>query len=148
MLRSLSSLSTPSFSLFRSPTFQSRLCLTSHARSSRILCRHFSTPPTSPPKPSENHLNSSEPSEPLNLEAKPTREQRIEEFKQVLRDWVERTSILIRHRADDYTAHAASTFAQLGRELNKVTGYGEIELLKKRVVAQGVYILNSSDVES
>ncbi|THH31185.1 hypothetical protein EUX98_g3010 [Antrodiella citrinella] len=93
---------------------------------------------TLPPKPTDEA--SSDPSpEPLNTpkpEGGPTREQRVEDFKQLLKDWTERTFIGIRHRADDYTAQAATTFAQLGSELNKVTGYGEIDLLKKRVVAQ------------
>lgn len=54
-----------------------------------------------------------------------------------MKDWTERTSIVIRTATDGYTTRAVRTFAQLGSELNKVTGYGEIELLKKRVKEQG-----------
>ncbi|CAL1713360.1 unnamed protein product [Somion occarium] len=60
----------------------------------------------------------------------------LEKLKQVIREWTETTSRTIRKQADAYTARAASTFAQLGSELNKVTGYEEIETLKKRVREQ------------
>ena len=63
----------------------------------------------------------------------------LEELKESLRGWTETAATTIRKHADHYTARTATTFAQLGRELNKVTGYGEIELLKRRVVEQGQY---------
>ncbi len=61
----------------------------------------------------------------------------LEDLKESLRGWTELAATSIRKHADHYTARAATTFAQLGRELNKVTGYGEIEILKRRVVEQG-----------
>ncbi|THG97783.1 hypothetical protein EW026_g4289 [Hermanssonia centrifuga] len=60
----------------------------------------------------------------------------VEEMKERLRSWSENAAILVRERADRYTAVAATTFGQLGRELNKVTGYGEIESLKRQVAEQ------------
>ncbi|KAH8104500.1 Mdm33 family-domain-containing protein [Cristinia sonorae] len=104
-------------------------------RPSATLRRHLSSLPP-PPPPKQPNANSSELSPELTESSASAKERRIEEFKQILKDWTERTSTVIRRRADDYTARAASTFAQLGSELNKVTGYGEIDLLKKRVVAQ------------
>ncbi len=62
----------------------------------------------------------------------------VEEMKERLRSWSENAAILVRERADRYTAVAATTFGQLGRELNKVTGYGEIESLKRQVAEQGM----------
>ncbi|KAL1950177.1 hypothetical protein VTO73DRAFT_5300 [Trametes versicolor] len=42
----------------------------------------------------------------------------------------------MRDRGDGFTRQVARTFAQLGSELNRVTGYEEIEALKRRVVQQ------------
>ncbi|PFH53874.1 hypothetical protein AMATHDRAFT_136021 [Amanita thiersii Skay4041] len=60
----------------------------------------------------------------------------LNEIKKQLRDWSERTAIRIRDRADDFTARSKSTFSQVGAHLNKVTGYEEIETLKRQVVEQ------------
>ena len=54
------------------------------------------------------------------------------------REWTERAAIGMRFRADDFTAKSRATFSQLGAQLNKVTGYEEIEALKRGVVEQGV----------
>ncbi|EKM51473.1 uncharacterized protein PHACADRAFT_212117 [Phanerochaete carnosa HHB-10118-sp] len=64
----------------------------------------------------------------------------VEEVKEKLRSWTESAAATIRDRADRYTAVAATTFGQLGRELNKVTGYGEIESLKRQVAEQEQHI--------
>ena len=61
----------------------------------------------------------------------------VDGFKGKMREWSENAIIAARERADRYTASAIKSFAQLGRELNKVTGYGEIESLKRRVTEQG-----------
>ncbi|KAF7975338.1 hypothetical protein HWV62_9781 [Athelia sp. TMB] len=42
----------------------------------------------------------------------------------------------VRQRTDEFTVNTAKTFSQLGAHLNKVTGYEEIESLKKRVIEQ------------
>jgi hypothetical protein len=52
----------------------------------------------------------------------------------------DRSAVTVRRQADDFTAKAASTFSQLGSQLNRVTGYEEIEALKRQVVDQGSYI--------
>ena len=48
-----------------------------------------------------------------------------------------RMATTARQQIDQYTANLARTFSQLGKEINNVTGYGEIEELKRRVGAQG-----------
>ncbi|KAF5318248.1 hypothetical protein D9611_014676 [Ephemerocybe angulata] len=60
----------------------------------------------------------------------------IEEVKERIRSWAEQAVVTIRHRADDFTASTKKQFSQLGAHLNKVTGYEEIEALKREVVAQ------------
>ncbi|KAI0698083.1 Mdm33 family-domain-containing protein [Cytidiella melzeri] len=60
----------------------------------------------------------------------------IGKVEETLRSWAANTTIAIRGRADQYTASAITSFAQLARELNKVTGYQEIETLKRAVTAQ------------
>jgi len=60
----------------------------------------------------------------------------VERMRTRLRLWTEDAAVAMRERADRYTATAARAFAQLGRELNKMTGYEEIETLKQEVVAQ------------
>ncbi|TBU62369.1 Mdm33 family-domain-containing protein [Dichomitus squalens] len=42
----------------------------------------------------------------------------------------------MRVRGDEFTARVARTFSKLGAELNRVTGYEEIEQLKRKVVEQ------------
>ena len=60
--------------------------------------------------------------------------------KQRLREWSGQTAITIRNRADDFTANTKTTLSQLGLHLNKVTGYEDIESLKRDVVDQGVWM--------
>ncbi|KDQ62203.1 hypothetical protein JAAARDRAFT_65992 [Jaapia argillacea MUCL 33604] len=60
--------------------------------------------------------------------------------KDRLRDWSENAAIVIRKRADEFSASAKTRFSQLGFHLNKVTGYDEIEALKRRVVDQEAQI--------
>ncbi|KAI0072026.1 hypothetical protein K474DRAFT_1580203, partial [Panus rudis PR-1116 ss-1] len=61
----------------------------------------------------------------------------VDQVKQIIQEWTEKTSSTIRQQADTYTVRVAKTFSKLGSELNKVTGYEAIESLKKRVVEQG-----------
>jgi hypothetical protein len=61
----------------------------------------------------------------------------LDEVKQRIRHWTEHAAVTIRERADEFTAKTKTQFSQLGAHLNKVTGYEEIEALKRDVVAQG-----------
>lgn len=67
----------------------------------------------------------------------------VGDVKERLRTWSEDAALIIRDRADRYTAVAVRSFAELGRELNKVTGYGEIESLKQQVAEQGAFMGSS-----
>ena len=65
-----------------------------------------------------------------------------ETVKQRIREWTEQVAIILRKRADGFTATTKAAFAQLGSELNRVTGYEEIEALKRGVVEQGGCLLS------
>lgn len=64
----------------------------------------------------------------------------LAEVKTRLRELAETAAITIRTRADDFTARSKTTFSQLGAELNRVTGYEEIDALKREVVARETHI--------
>ncbi|KAI0284003.1 mitochondrial distribution and morphology family 33, partial [Russula aff. rugulosa BPL654] len=53
-----------------------------------------------------------------------------------IRRWSEQNSIAFRQRTDSLIARLATSFTRLGGEINKVTGYDEIEALKRQVVSQ------------
>ena len=53
------------------------------------------------------------------------------------------TAINIRKRADGFTAVTQALFSELGGQLNRATGYEDIELLKKKVEAQGMSLIHS-----
>ena len=77
---------------------------------------HSTRPPTPPSEPPRNNLD---------------------ELKTRLLELSNTTALKLRTRADDFTETTRTTFSQLGAQLNKVTGYGEIEALKRQVVEQG-----------
>jgi hypothetical protein len=60
-----------------------------------------------------------------------------ENAQSIIRRWSEQNSIAFRQRTDNLTARLATSFTRLGGEINKVTGYDEIEALKRQVVSQG-----------
>jgi hypothetical protein len=62
-----------------------------------------------------------------------------ETFRTRFRELSDRSLIAVRQRADGFTAKTESAFSLVGSHLNRVTGYEEIETLKRRVVDQGVY---------
>ncbi|KAF7299355.1 NADPH--cytochrome P450 reductase [Mycena indigotica] len=57
-----------------------------------------------------------------------------------LRNWSENTAIAVRTRADEFSSSTRTTLSQLGLHLNRITGYEEIEALKRRVVEQESHI--------
>lgn len=98
--------------------------------------------PLAEPQPSSNTQTIKIENHPNNYSDRPSssaqRDDQVVAVKEKLRDWSHQTATLLRHRSDTFTRKVAVTFAQLGSELNRVTGYGEIEILKKRVVEQGM----------
>ncbi|KAH9933138.1 Mdm33 family-domain-containing protein [Epithele typhae] len=68
-----------------------------------------------------------------------TREQ-LNKLQSQLDAWRVDTLREMRTQGDAFTTRVARTFAKFGKELNRVTGYEEIELLKRRVVEQELRI--------
>ncbi|KAF8895294.1 Mdm33 family-domain-containing protein [Infundibulicybe gibba] len=100
------------------------------------------TPSHSPPptfsddskQPTQSSLSSQADSNPPTPTGQAT--YNAEMMKQRLREWSDRAAITFRTRADEFTANTKKTFSQLGSQLNQVTGYEEIEALKREVVLQ------------
>lgn len=77
--------------------------------------------------------------------AQPDREpfisERLREATSLLRGYITKATgdaaINVRKRADGFTAVTQVLFSELGGQLNRATGYEDIELLKKKVEAQG-----------
>ncbi|KAJ6557234.1 Mdm33 family-domain-containing protein [Mycena vulgaris] len=91
-------------------------------------------PPLAEPSTSSETVSSTRPqlsSEPVASSSKQT-----SELKDRLRKWTDNTAIAVRGRADEFTSTTKTTLSQLGFQLNKMTGYEEIEALKRRVVEQ------------
>jgi sensitive to high expression protein 9, mitochondrial len=63
---------------------------------------------------------------------------RIDDVPSRIRRWSESSTIALRHRADALVARLAVSFTRLGGEVNRVSGYNEIEELKRQVVSQGM----------
>jgi sensitive to high expression protein 9, mitochondrial len=61
----------------------------------------------------------------------------LDSVKKLLKQWTETTAVAVRNKADDFTSRTQSTFSELGSQMNRVTGYEEIEALKRQVVLQG-----------
>jgi len=55
-----------------------------------------------------------------------------------MREWSGVAAMNLRRRVDVYSGRATTTFFQLAQHLNRATGYDAIDLLKRRVVEQGV----------
>ncbi|KIY61858.1 mitochondrial distribution and morphology family 33, partial [Cylindrobasidium torrendii FP15055 ss-10] len=58
------------------------------------------------------------------------------EFKSRLLKISDQAATQLRARTDDWTAITKTTFRRLGAELNTMTGYEEIDILKRKVVEQ------------
>lgn len=96
--------------------------------------------PSQPPDPSDVIKTSSPSAESKTSESSESprlSSYHAEIVKQRIREWAEQGAIVLRNRADGFTATTKATFSQLGSELNRVTGYEEIEALKRKVVEQG-----------
>jgi sensitive to high expression protein 9 len=80
---------------------------------------------------------------PLRLNSKATAYD-LDTIKERARDWMTLATAAfrqqtdeLRQRADQFTQKTSTKFFQLGSQLNRVTGYEQIEALKQRVVEQG-----------
>ena len=68
-----------------------------------------------------------------------------EQFQDRLRKWSIENLRNVRTRMDDFSAMAQLTFQRLGGRLNEVTGYHEIEVLKKLVTENGTSLTHPCD---
>jgi len=100
--------------------------------SESILAASLSSPPhpTSKPYPVLGKLGS----------WKELSQYDLDMVKRCIRDRMSRTTVILRQRADGLTAETKTKILKLGAELNKVSGYEEIEALKKEVVEQGMFL--------
>lgn len=119
----------------------------------RVHVRFFQTTPhpkqdldSRPPRPNDPSKGStpesqseysSSSSPPSSLPAFSKAGASLEQAQSFIRRWSEQNSIAFRQRADSLVARIAISFTRLGGEINKVTGYDEIEVLKRQVVTQG-----------
>ncbi|KAJ7043861.1 Mdm33 family-domain-containing protein [Mycena alexandri] len=67
------------------------------------------------------------------------------ELQDRVRRWTDKTAIAVRTRADEFTSTTKTTLSELGLHLNRMTGYEEIEALKRRVVEQETLINEARD---
>ncbi|KAE9394864.1 hypothetical protein BT96DRAFT_862492 [Gymnopus androsaceus JB14] len=67
---------------------------------------------------------------------KPPSNPPLEKLRLTLLQWTNDRASQFRRKADDFTGVAKTRLSGLGAELNKVTGYEEIEALKRQVVEQ------------
>ena len=70
----------------------------------------------------------------------------IEAVRSRLKVWGVLASSSLRRRADQFSKKATTTFSHLGLHLNRVTGYEEIDALKKQVVEQGTVLQLSTSI--
>ena len=125
------------FSMYRSSRSVTRTVSSNRLFHSSPRCLNTSQPhstPSKPDKPSKERDNARANGEPVLSE-------RVREATSLLRGYITKaggdTAINIRKRADGFTAVTQTLFSELGGQLNRATGYEEIELLKKKVEAQG-----------
>ncbi|KAI9512460.1 Mdm33 family-domain-containing protein [Russula earlei] len=117
----------------------SRLLL---ATSLRVHVRLFAT--ASPlkqdrglrPSPNGPPSESAPDSTPPSSSSGPESGKNIEHAQSLIRRWSERNSVAFRQHTDNLIARMAVSFTRLGGEINRVTGYDEIETLKRQVVSQ------------
>ncbi|KAI0657351.1 Mdm33 family-domain-containing protein [Cubamyces menziesii] len=96
---------------------------------------------THPSSPSSSSSSTSE----SKLEPPQSSADKLAEVKAHLHEIAHEAVRRMRTRGDQFTVNVARTFAQLGSELNRVTGYEEIEALKRRVVEQEARINNARE---
>ncbi|KAJ3904143.1 sensitive to high expression protein 9 [Lentinula edodes] len=78
----------------------------------------------------------SKPSSLANSDSEDRRPRSLDELKEKLLKWVNDRAFHFRRRADNFTGATKVRLSGLGAELNKVTGYEEIDALKRQVVEQ------------
>lgn len=65
----------------------------------------------------------------------------IQDVQARIRRWSEINTVVLRRHAVSLVERLAMSFTRVGGEINRVTGYDEIEELKRHVVSQGTSLL-------
>lgn len=73
-------------------------------------------------------------------ESRRQRDDASQSARERLHRWTSLNAAALRARADSISAAAVTKFSQLGGKLNQVTGYEEIEALKRQVVDNGTFV--------
>jgi sensitive to high expression protein 9 len=55
-----------------------------------------------------------------------------------MREWSERAGFTVKSHADNFAVTTKTAFSRVGFQLNRVTGYEAIEMLKRQVTEQGM----------
>jgi len=131
----------PSLSLphmYRSSRSVTRTVSSSRLFHSSSLCLNTVQPQPAPSK----LVKPPERKDSTRPDGQPVLSERLREATALLRGHITKatgnTAINIRRRADGFTAVTQTLFSELGGQLNRATGYEEIELLKKKVEEQGM----------
>jgi len=123
--------------MYRSSRSVTRTVSSSRLFHSSPLCLNTVQPKPPPAKPAEpsGRKDGARP------DGRHVLSERLQEATSLLRGYITKaagdTAINVRKRADGFTAITQVLFSELGGQLNRATGYEDIELLKKKVEAQG-----------
>ena len=127
--------------MYRSSRSATRTVLSSRRFHSSPLCLSATSSHPTPSKPT----GPSETSDSARTDGEPVLSERLRGAASLFRGCIAKatgnTAINIRKRADGFTVVTQALFSELGGQLNRATGYEEIELLKKKVEEQGMLSL-------
>ena len=130
--------------MYRSSRSVTRTVFPSRLLHSSPLCLNTTKSQPTPSKPKEPSERADGP----RSDGEPALSERLRGATSLLRGYITKatgdTAIGIRKRADGFTAVTQVLFSELGGQLNRATGYEEIEQLKKKVEEQGMCSLTHS----
>ena len=130
--------------MYRSSRSVTRTVFAGRLFHSSPLCLNTVQPQSTSSKPVE----SPERNDSARPDGQPVLPERLREATSLLRGYITKatgdTAINIRKRADGFTAVTQALFSELGGQLNRATGYEEIETLKKKVEEQGIFFSHST----
>lgn len=130
--------------MYRSSRSATRTVFSSRRFHSSPLCLSATPSHPTPSKPA----GQSEASDGARPDGEPVLSERLRGAASLFRGSIAKatgnTAINIRKRADGFTSVTQALFSELGGQLNRATGYEEIEQLKKKVQEQGMLFLPRS----
>jgi hypothetical protein len=125
--------------MYRSSRSVTRTFSSSRLFHSSPLCLNTAQHQPTPAKPA----GPSESKDSARPDGQPVLSEKLQEAASLFRGYITKatgdTAVNIRKRADGFTAVTQVLFSELGGQLNRATGYEDIELLKKKVGEQGTF---------